>query len=494
MKIHTLIAGVSLSWVLLQASDTGLTHLNTLRAEAGLHPLSVDYALTSSAEAHSHYLALNHTTGHTEESYLDGFTGEGSSDRAIAAGYESIAVSENVSWGQESIQSSIDKLLSGIYHRFTFLSMEKDIIGIGVEDRHYTFDLGNRALNQLCLDHLYSSGAYYYNACRDSQKRIEIASYNQARDYYKLLNDAPEAVVWPAPNSHDILPGFYAESPDPLPDYGVSGYPVSVTFNDARFPTAPDAVSLMLQDEDNHSIESLFMDTSTDPNQHFSSHQFALFPLEHLEWGRTYQVTLTYESEEKHWCFSTRSLASFGAEKVYRIDHSEDSRLEVVAGKSYALYLVPQHQDDLFSSYHYRYNTDRPSIGFIDRNTLLVTVEGEAGERVEISLDNETEQIITLVIADSDQAVIPSADICSDTPSASLFQSDATGVSTDGNESYSMTDSIETSADSSSDTGEEVTSSSGGGFPLLMLWAMVLLALLYLKGSQQAETTEYPLS
>jgi len=405
--VRTFFAVFSLHLGVLYASESGLEYLNTLRQSAGLTPLNFDDSLQRSATAHSRYMALHHTTGHREETGEEGFTGEYASERALAAGYHSIAVSENVSSGQQNLFSSIDKLFGGIYHRFTFLDMKKDLIGIGVEGDNYTYDLGNSLVDQLCQEHIYRSGPYYYHACADGEKRIEVSAYDQALGYYKHTESAPQLVVWPPKNGHDLLPGFYGENPDPLPDRDVSGYPISVEVNDAFYPEAPYDVVITLKDENGTELEGIMLDQNNDPAERFSAYQFAFFPLRHLEWGSRYDVTLRFDNQEKNWCFSTRSLASFGADKVYRIDGHEELRLNVLPGKSYALYIVPQGADDLFESYHYRYNTQKPSIAFIDRNTVLFSVEGDFGERVELTLDTPVARKITLVLAQEDSATLP---------------------------------------------------------------------------------------
>lgn len=487
MKFSSILAIFGLSISMLQSSESALEYLNTLRGQSGLAPLAIDPALQRSAQAHSHYLALQGITGHAEEAGREGFTGETPSARAFAAGYDSVAVSENVSSGQKDIYSSIDKLFSGIYHRFAFLDMKKDLVGIGVESKNYTYDLGNSLLNRLCREHTYTGGSYYRNACRESEKKIEVSVYDRAVDHYKLLAEAPEAVVWPPKNGQGILPGFYAENPDPLPDYAVSGYPVSVEFNDALSPEAPEEVEITLQDSEGNELEGIFMDRSNDPMGRFTDHQFAFFPREHLEWGARYQVKLEYDGTSREWCFATRSLASFGADKVYRIDQSDDASLEIVSGTTYALYLVPQGPDDQFDRYRYRYNTEKPSVAFVDRNTLLVTVTGEAGQRVELSLNNPGGQKITLYIAEEDRARTPRAEVCPTAPSAAVTASYTYPSDTSVDTEISSDEAQEEKRISQEqDTEEEEVAGKGGGslFILALLWFASLLSLVSLRGKR----------
>jgi len=460
------------------ASTAGLEYLNMLREQAGLSPLRSHNALQQSAQAHSHYLNLHQITGHLEEESLEGFTGLHASDRAVAAGFESLAVSENVSRGQSDIYSSIDKLFGGIYHRFTFLDMRKDLIGIGVEARNYTFDLGNSYLDLLCRDHEYLGGPYYYNACSDREKRIESTLYDQAQNYYKNTSEAPEMVVWPPKNGTDILPGFYGENPDPLPEYAVSGYPVSVEFNDQSHPEAPDDLHIEMSSNDGQTLAGILIDSTNDPEERFTPYQFAFFPLEHLEWGTRYRVAMEFDGERREWCFSTRSLSSYGAQKVYRIDSNSPEKLEVVSGRTYALYFVPRDPKDQFERYHYRYNTQNPSISFIDRNTLLFTVSGETGQRVELTLDNPTDQNITLMISTSDQAEPPREDLCpqiSSTP-ATIEENSYT---TSTEYSTENLDSDQNESDVLQEHTATVSKAAGGSFSsILFLWSIGLIYIL----------------
>ncbi len=452
--IRTLFSGVVLTSTLAFASSEGLEYLNHLREQAGLVTLNENSALQLSAQNHSHYLNINETSGHYEDENADGFTGESPSDRAVYAGYYSTGISENVSVGQKDVNQSIDGLMAAIYHRFSFLSLEKDEIGIGVEEEHYTFDMGNSLLNDLCQNHTYTEGSYYYNVCADPDKKIEAESYLDAKDHYKTLASAPDIVMWPPAGGDHIPPAFYDETPDPLPDHDVSGYPISVEFNDAVFPDAPTDLSLRLEDDTNTTVGSIIlMDESNDPEGLFTDHQFALFPQQHLEWGRTYYATLSYEGSIRRWCFATQSLSDFGAERVYRIGTIEDINLTVVAGKEYALYFVPQDEEDRFNGYRISYNSEEPTIAFIDWNTLLFSVEGDSGESVALTIDERSGQTITLTLADNDNAERPSQDRCD---AGTAY------------EETTETEELETPDD------ETTQSSSAGGSPLATLFIMML--------------------
>lgn len=400
------------------ASPSALTYLNSLRKKAGLPAFTAQSYLRAAASNHSDYM-LQHgaAEGHSETEGKSGFTGEHPSSRTLYAGYASKNVSENISTGDQDAAESIDGLFAAIYHRFGFLSLIHDEVGIGISNNHryYTYDMGNSKLRKICSsDPSYNGyGSYYYGVCADESKRIEGSKYKRARDYMK--SSAPSLILWPAAKSRDIPPVFFQEIPDPLPDDSVTGYPVSVEFNDAKFATAPTVESFTLSDSSGSELEILtIMDKENDPNRRFNAYKYALFPEKRLEWGSAYNVELTYiyESRQytKAWCFQTRSLAD-KAERFYRIEGDNDVRLNVVAGKRYAIYVVPNDTNDILGGARYSYSKERPQLDYIDRNTFLVSLTGSDGEYAKFRFGNG--QVVTLTIAGSDSADAPADERCS---------------------------------------------------------------------------------
>jgi len=207
-----------------------LDYLNSLRTKTGLPPFSSQANLKAASQNHSAYMQTNNISGHGEESAKSGYTGTSPYDRAVYAGYFSSTIGENVSYGMNATyMSSIDGLFSAIYHRFGFLGLTYDEIGIGVSNdtQFYTYDFGNHRLNQLCQNPSYTgSDIAYYNVCADTTKKIKGSDFSSASD--SIQDASPALIVWPAANSTDVPPVFYEESPDPLPGHSVTGYPVSV--------------------------------------------------------------------------------------------------------------------------------------------------------------------------------------------------------------------------------------------------------------------------
>jgi len=407
-------------------ADAGLNYLNALRQKSGLTPFSSESHLARAAQNHSNYMRNNHKYGHSESSSYAGFTGTSPAPRAIYAGYSSKYVGENISYGTATVKGSIDNLLSAIYHRFGFLNPVYDVVGIGINGTTYTYDMGNSGLNQLCQGQSFSGSGYYYpGVCADSTKKIEATAYQNAKQILKQR--APDIILWPAGNVGDIPPVFYGENPDPLPYSGVSGYPVSAQFNDAKFNNNITVESFTLEDADGNIQDDLVvMDKSNDPNQRFSEYQYALFPRNRLEWGSVYYSELVYNYNNSRkklkWCFSTHSLSS-EVDRFYRIENQPVANITVVSGKEYAIYIVPNNTNDTLGGASYNYTANRPEFKRIDRNTIKVKVFGSIGKYVNFTFGNG--QKIKLTISSSDSASLPKKEVCQ---AGAYGQSDITRV------------------------------------------------------------------
>ncbi len=396
---------IFISNIKCEYNNSALNYLNCLRNLSGEVNLSINNALNKAAYNHSLYMYENNETGHYEDSNKPYFTGETPSKRALKEGYNYKGVIENVSTNQLSYQDSIDSLFSAIYHRFGFLSLEIDEIGLANNNNFYTYDMGNSKLNERCLEKSFDgSGEYYINVCKDENKKIEKSDFLSRKNYLK--NSYPSLIVWPAVNSDNILPAFFEETPDPLPDYKVSGYPVSVEFNDKKIDSVS-VIDFNITDDNNHSLTLIkLMDKENDINHEFTPYQFAIFPKRRLDWGERYFVNLKYvvnkQEYVKRWCFSVRSLSRYKIKRVYKIKNQ--SSLDIVSGVEYALYFVPKDGNDTIKSYSISYNANSVDTSFIDSNTLKIKVDGNIGEYVKIHFNNKT---LTLTINYSDNASYP---------------------------------------------------------------------------------------
>ncbi|CAA6820032.1 MAG: putative periplasmic protein [uncultured Sulfurovum sp.] len=397
-------------------ASNGLDYLNSIRIQSGLPAFTENSALNTSAQNHNNYMQLNDILTHDENRSNSGYTGDYAYLRAISAGYLHGHVSENLSHGTDTVELSIDSLMSAIYHRFAFLDFRQDEIGMADNGAFYTYNMGNSVLSGLCESGVYSGGLSV-SPCADSSKLIEASEYNNRYD--AIRESSSDIVVWPSIKKGNIPPVFYEESPDPLPFNSVSGYPVSAEFNVASFATAPTVTSFTLKDGNgvsktliNHAVYGSVMNENSDPNSQFSSYQHAIFPKNRLEWGSKYIATLEYDvdgdSRTKNWCFTTESLKS-QVDKFYRITDTID--ITAVSGRTYALYVVPTYTHDIISSVSYTYNTNTPELSFIDGNTIQVKLTGAVGR---YSIFRMGTKIVTMTIASSDTASIPKDESCDD--------------------------------------------------------------------------------
>ncbi|MDM8557365.1 CAP domain-containing protein [Candidatus Parabeggiatoa sp. HSG14] len=300
-------------------------YLNQVRSQAGMTGFSQNPQLETSAFNHAKYLADNFTSGHYESEGTPGFTGIKASNRAAFAGYSSLFVSENISDSysnstddSSTSMESIDDLMSAIYHRFGFLSFDRNEVGIGIGKVFepnfygaYVYNMGNIGLNTLCENHIFPGfGTYYSNVCEPDIK-IDGTAFKNAQQ--QVQDNNPNIVLWPTDGDNNVLPAFEEESPDPLPDYSISGYPISIQFNPSVFTDVNVTKFKLYRDTDNLEIvNTRLLTESSDPNGKFSNLEYALFPLDRLDWNTIYRAEAEYttssDTNQLVWRFKTRGV------------------------------------------------------------------------------------------------------------------------------------------------------------------------------------------
>ncbi len=137
--------------------NAALARINQWRAAIGVAPLTRHPALDQSAQAHALYYKQNSGSSgvgiHDEKPGLLGFTGADFFDRALAAGYPSRNVNENMGLSGNQL-TSLDWYINTINHRLTLLdpryihigfgvvndTVKVDVIDVGVPDWHMTAD------------------------------------------------------------------------------------------------------------------------------------------------------------------------------------------------------------------------------------------------------------------------------------------------------------------------------------------------------------------
>ena len=362
------------------------SYLNSIRASMNMQHLSENTQLQDAAQAHADYLVVNDESTHDEIEGHRNFTGVRPLQRAFHAGYSSGQVGENLSTKNYSAKSSVDGLLSAIYHRFGFLSPSIDELGIGVtQDKiessrsAFVYLMGNSESNRLCSeDNFIGSGKYIYSVCKNKKHRIKESAYLHALNYYKKSN--PEIILYPYDGQEDVPPAFYEEVPDPLPDYTVSGFPISIEFNDYFYKEVKVHSFKLYVDGADEITNVRHMDSESDPHKHFTSKQYALFPLERLEYDTAYRVELEYklknEVELLVWYFHTQRPT----ETFHRVTQKEQS-LSIASSQSHIIYFHPLDGHDIIRNIQFSADVD---IVFLDNNTIKLTLKSDKTDDFDI--------------------------------------------------------------------------------------------------------------
>jgi len=392
----------------LPPDDTGVViqvsavaYINSFRQALGMVSLATNDTLAQSASAHSHYVDANQVFGHGEEINRPGFTGDSASTRAVAAGYRSRLVSEGIANGA-SEAAAVDNLLSGIYHRFSLLDFTNDEIGTGFiaptaqKSGVLTHNMGNRALSALCSGSEFSGGgSYYQNVCSPNTK-ISASIFDSTEDTAKRNN--PEIVQWPPPEANDVPPAFFDETPDPLPNARVSGYPISLQFNPA-FTHQVTLNECSLTDLDRHQAidQAQQMDSANDPNQKLSKLEFALFPFARLHWATRYHVSCNFTREgvagDLAWNFKTRTLPGTVIEATY-----SSRTIEIVNGSTTHIVFLPRDSNDIIADVISSYPSSMTvSTHLLDANTLTVKASGATGQTLSLTINGAATFTVKLI-------------------------------------------------------------------------------------------------
>jgi hypothetical protein len=361
--------------------------LNIIREAMGMPTMQENPALKKAAQMHADYLVRHRVSSHLEESALKGFSGTKPMDRALRAGYMSRFTGENLSTSNPNARESVDGLFSAIYHRFGFLNLAFDEVGIGIaQDKKdarnsaFVYLMGNSEMGRLCSQKsFHGAGRYVYGICADTKHRVQAKAYEKARNDIKGRN--PKIVVYPYDGQEDVPPVFYDEHPDPLPEYDVSGFPVSVEFND-RFFRKVDLISFRLYAADGSEVTPVrLLDKHSDPNKELTRRQFALLPLERLAYGTVYRAEVVYRhNRKKHtvtWSFTTRKPT-----EELKVIRGDEASVTLKRGKGYWLYFEPRDPHDVLGTMQYPGNI---YVRFVDRNTMRIVLDPERSRGFEIT-------------------------------------------------------------------------------------------------------------
>jgi len=320
------------------------------------------------------------------------------------------------------VKESIDGLMGAIYHRLGFLSFDVDQVGLGMVKgrasprdvyKRYVYNMALESLTRLCAkppEEARFKGAGRYRTPCGKGVRIKTEAVDALEEAARKRN--PRVVLWPPPGARDIPPVFYEESPDPLPDRSFSGYPLSVQFNPAlvrqvrlkRFRVFEHRGALKRGKVDPSALHPLastrMLAAGRDPNNTLTPLEFALFPLERLEWNTTYQGEAEFlvdgRPETLRWHFTTRDPGA----PVIRLARREEE-VPLRSGKAYTLYLPPKHNRPDLTPFRSRHGKGlQADIMPLDKSTLRIMLRGEVCDTVDLTTPSHR---LSLKLAHMDQ-------------------------------------------------------------------------------------------
>lgn len=352
---------------LLFAEENGvLKKINDYRTYSGLNKLTHNKTLWKSSKNHSLYLSnVNKKHGHLQKnSNSKYYSGKTPSQRAEYVGYSSKFVLENLTVGIKDYTHSLEGLMVAIYHRFGFLNFNIDEIGFYRNDDVITYNMGNSYARQLC-DNKSISGNYLAGFC---QERVTMSKRIRDNSFYKVEINNPSSIVYPYPGKTDVLPAFYEETPDPVPDKIVTGNPISIQFNPSKVQNVK-LESFELFEGGKKVRNTRLIHKNNDVNKKFSSKEFALYPLKRLKWGKRYSARVIAEVDGKRfhktWSFFTKRLNGV----IYNI--KSDYQINTSVGNKF-FYFMPEVFGKLRNV-----KSSCSGLKFIDSNTIRVSYKGK---------------------------------------------------------------------------------------------------------------------
>lgn len=368
--------------VFCEEKQEAYLYLNRLRAQVSLPKLKVHVALEKAAVNHADYLLQNFKIGHEQELGSTNFSGRTPRERAKFFGYPSLWVIENVSSGHDGYKSSIDQLMGAIYHRLAFLDLQKKEVGIGIAKG----ERGDR--------YVYKLGISLGKACNTGEipSRLCIQKKSTA-----LLKKLPEVTVWPPNGGTEIPAAFYNEAPDPMPNYRLTGYPISIQFNPAITPTATLKFFRVFEQEKNKQVQAKIITKYTDLNRKLTAHQFALFPLERLKWGMGYRIEAEFETDMGRKRVSSVFYTKKFRSLILEVRKNKNTLFVEKRRKKLILYFPPEEE----FQYIEHFSWDAPAhlqlnLKWFDNNTLEIRFAGKCNDTVNLTLNSHRQHQLIL--------------------------------------------------------------------------------------------------
>lgn len=262
-----------------ESPDEQVLHLlNHYRQVAGLTTVKLDRQLSAGCMEHANYMVQNQGTDavaglnpHTERWYLPG---------ASAAG-AACAKAADLFIGVSDLGVAIDVWMAGMYHRRPILDPQLERIGVG------------------------------YARLPDGMLTAALRFENATR------RGGTWPVAYPADKQADVPLDYGAETPNPIPNHGIGGYPITLQFPPFDKVTG---VSAKLTDGTGKPVEFFVSDPQHPATSFGQFGVICLIPKQSLQPQHAYSVRIdaTWKGKPGSWTWSFSTIS------LRRIEASDD--------------------------------------------------------------------------------------------------------------------------------------------------------------------------
>ena len=252
--------------------------LNHYRQIAGLTTVKLDRQLSAGCMEHANYMVQNQGTDamaglnpHTQRSHLPG---------ASAAG-AACAKAADLFIGVSDLGVAIDVWMAGMYHRRPMLDPQLERIGVG------------------------------YARLPDGMLTAALRFENATR------RGGTWPVAYPADKQADVPLEYGTESPNPIPNHGSGGYPITLQFPPFDKVTG---VSAKLSDANGNPVEFFLSDPQHPATSFGQFGVICLIPKQSLqaEHASSVRIDATWKGKPCSWTWS------FSTVSLRRIEASDD--------------------------------------------------------------------------------------------------------------------------------------------------------------------------